>query len=75
MTFARRRLDLHVRDEALVVFGEPAEIVLKPEADRKPRRIGRKAQHAEAHALGQFRRDLFQREALANAFEDVTNLA
>ena len=52
---ARRRIDLHVGDEALIISRQHAEIILEPEADRQPRGIGRETKHIEAHAFGKFR--------------------
>ena len=49
----RRRLDAHSRDMREKAVGDRSEIILEIEAHRKPRRVGREAEHEEAHALRQ----------------------
>ena len=75
MLVARRRRDLHVADEPLIVSRQHAKIVLEPEADREPGGVGRKPEHIKAHAFGQLRSELLERLAVADALENIADLA
>src|ERR1700731_4826203 len=66
---------MHVADEALVISRQHAEIVLKPETDREPRDVRCKAEHIEPHTLGQFGDELSEGLAVADALEDIADLA
>ena len=54
--------------------GDRPEIVLEIEAHRKPRRIGREAEHEEAHALRQVGLEIRDRPPLADRLKNGPDL-